>query len=348
MDRNRDQIRTFLYIGNILILAAHIFLLGFFAFTGVAPMAAVNAVSVLTYIGLFLAIRHEKSRLYIYVTILEIIVHMMLAVMHVGWECGFQYYCFGTLAMVFYTDYFYARARMKRANMTVLVLLCGVSFLAALAASRYNNPPKYSLHPWAVMAISIANVMFMMAFTAVCFLLLVSKANYYEKELARQANHDKLTELVNRNYLIEHLQKVYEEEDMADYWLAMMDIDDFKKINDTYGHNCGDYVLKSVAELISENSCGMIPCRWGGEEFILVGRLAEHRTEGPGSARFVMEKVREAVEKHEFRYKGREIKVTITVGLAGYAKGQGIDEWINAADKKLYRGKQSGKNRLIV
>ncbi len=128
----------------------------------------------------------------------------------------------------------------------------------------------------------------------------------------------------------------------------MMDIDDFKKINDTYGHNCGDYVLKTVAALIAENSCGMIPCRWGGEEFILVGQMAEHRVQVPGSAGFVLEKLRRAVERYPFKYENREIKVTVTIGLSKYTGEQTVDEWINESDTKLYQGKQSGKNRLIV
>ncbi|MCM1056670.1 MAG: GGDEF domain-containing protein [Firmicutes bacterium] len=347
MNGNSKEIKTFLYLGNTLILAVHAFLMAFFAFTHVSFMVWVNVFSVSTYMVLTLAIKYEKSRTYILVTLAEIIVHMLLAVASVGWSCGFQYYFFGAMAMVFFTDYFFARAKLKRLNTIVLSLICAASFPAVLILSR-QVAPGYQLDDGIALVITVINAMFMFAFAAVCFWLLVSKANFYENELTRQANHDKLTELVNRNYLIEHLQKVYEGEDMADYWLAMMDIDDFKKINDTYGHNCGDYVLKSVAGLISENSCGMIPCRWGGEEFILVGRMAEHRTEGPGSASFVMEKVRRAVEKYEFRYEGRAIKVTLTIGLARYAKEQSVDEWINAADLKLYQGKQSGKNRLVV
>ncbi|MCM1191069.1 MAG: diguanylate cyclase [Butyrivibrio sp.] len=347
MNGNRKEIKSFLYLGNTLILAVHAFLMSFFAFTHVSFMVWVNVLSVSVYMVLSLAIKYEKSRTYIFVTLTEIIAHMLLAVACVGWSCGFQYYFFGAMAMVFFTDYFFARAKLKRLNSIVLSLICAASFPAVLILSRCFAP-RYRLEDGVALVITVINAMFMFAFAAVCFWLLVSKANYYEDELARQANHDKLTELVNRNYLIEHLQKVYEGEDMADYWLAMMDIDDFKKINDTYGHNCGDYVLKSVAGLISENCCGMIPCRWGGEEFILVGRMAEHRAEGPGSAGFVMEKVRRAVEKYEFRYEGHDIKVTLTIGLARYAKGQSVDEWINAADQKLYQGKQSGKNRLVV
>ncbi len=347
MDENRNQIKLFLYLGNALIMAVHVFLVFFFAVTHVALMTAVNVVSVLIYVSLFLVVRYGKSRLYILVTFVEIMLHMVLAVMYVGWDCGFQFYCFGCMAMVFYTDYFFARAKLKRVNTVLLSVISALSFPACLILSR-NYAPRYILDDDVAVIITAVNALFMFAFAAVCLGLLVSKANYYEDELARQANHDKLTGLVNRNYLIEHLQKVYAGENMADYWLAILDIDDFKKINDTYGHNCGDYVLKSVAGLIAENSCGMIPCRWGGEEFILVGRMVEHRTAGPGSASFVMEKLRVAVEKYDFRYEGREIKLTVTIGLARYMQEQNVDDWVNAADEKLYRGKQAGKNRLVV
>lgn len=347
MNGNKDEIKSFLYLGNTMILAVHVFLLLFFTVTKVTPMACVNIGSVLTYIVLFWAIHSGKSRFYIIVTLVEIIVHMLLAVAHVGWDCGFQFYFFGAMAMVFYTDYFYARAKLKRVNTILFSVVCAVAFPGALALSRYHAP-DYVLRDEIATVITVINALFMFFFAVICFWLLVSKATFYESELTRQATHDKLTELVNRNYLIDYLQKIYEEENMAEYWLAMLDIDDFKKINDTYGHNCGDYVLKSVASLIAENSCGMIPCRWGGEEFILVGRMAEHRLQGPGSASFVMEKLRRAVEKYDFRYEDCRIGVTVTIGLSRYEQGQGVDEWINAADTKLYQGKQSGKNRLVV
>ncbi len=347
MSENKIEIKSFLYLGNAMILTVHVFLLLFFAVTRVTPMIFVNIGSLLTYAVLFWIIKWEWTRMYIVVTLAEIIVHMLLAIAHVGWGCGFQYYFFGAMAMVFYTDYFYARAKLKRVNTMLFSVICAAAFPGALILSHIHVQ-DYVLGEEIAAVLTVLNALFMFFFAVVCFWLLVSKATFYENELTRQATHDKLTELVNRNYLIEYLQRIYEEENMAEYWLAMLDIDDFKKINDTYGHNCGDYVLKSVAALIAENSCGMTPCRWGGEEFILVGRMAEHRLQGPGSASFVMEKLRRAVEKYDFRYENREISVTVTIGLSRYEQGLGVDEWINAADTKLYQGKQSGKNRLVV
>ncbi len=344
---NQVKVKFFLYFLNTLMLSVHVLFIIFFALTQVHFMVAVNVFSIAIYIFLFKLIRSSKARLYINMVVLEIITHMFLAIACVGLDAGFQYYFYGCMGIVFYADYFFSRENIKRTNVMLLSAVCTAAFCACFVIFRYREP-FYFLPDGVAAGITIGNVLAVFLFTAVLLWLLVTKANYYEEELARQANHDKLTGLVNRNYLIEYLQKLCAEESMDDYWLAIMDIDDFKRVNDTYGHNCGDYVLKSVAEIISDNSCGMTPCRWGGEEFILVGRMTEHRSGGPGSARFVMEKVRDAVEKYNFNYYGKELRLTITIGLAVYREEQSIDEWVNAADEKLYRGKQTGKNKLVV
>lgn len=346
-DINKIHVNVFLYLVNSLVLSVHVILIVFFALTHVGFMAAVNVGSITMYVFLFLLIRAKRARLYISLAVLEIIVHMCLAIACVGLDCGFQYYFFACMGVVFYTDYFFSRENLKRSNVIPFCILCAAAFCACFVIFR-SREPIYGLSDGAAAGMTIFNVLAVFLFTAICLWLLITKANYYEDELARQANHDRLTGLVNRNYILEYLQNIYASGDMSDYWLAIIDIDDFKKINDTYGHNCGDYVLKTVSEIISENSCGMTPCRWGGEEFILVGRVAERRQEVPGSARFVMERVRGAVEKYNFCYYGKDIRMTITIGLAVHNEQQGIDEWVNAADEKLYRGKQTGKNKLVV
>lgn len=346
-DINKIHVKFFLYLVNALMLSVHAVLIVFFAANHVFFMAGVNVISITVYFCLFWLIKARKARLYIGIAVLEIIMHMCLAIACVGLDCGFQYYFFGCMGIVFYMDYFFSREKLKRPNTMLLSVICTVAFCVCYLCFRHREP-IYILPDAEAAGMTILNVLAVFLFTAVCMWLLVTKANYYEEELTRQANHDRLTGLVNRNYLLEYLQNIYAQGDMTDYWLAIIDIDDFKKINDTYGHNCGDYVLKTVSEIISENSCGMIPCRWGGEEFILVGRVAERRQDGPGSARFVMERIRMAVEKYAFRYFGKEIRLTITIGLAVHSEQQGIDEWVNVADEKLYRGKQTGKNRLVV
>lgn len=346
MDKNKEQLRRPMYLVNTLLLMTHILLLLFFVLTNITLMAAVNIFSVATYIVLYVAIKNDRSRVYIISTTMEIIVHMVLAVVCVGWDSGFWLYFYGCMGMVFYADYFVSRAKLKRMNTICLSVICAVSLFGCLIVSHLREP-VYTLEGAVATVVLVINATITFTFIAVLFWLLIDRALYYQGELERQANYDRLTGLVNRNYLIEHLQTLYGQEDLSNYWLAIIDIDDFKGINDTYGHNGGDYVLKGVADLIMGNCGKLTACRWGGEEFILVGQAEECLTGSSESVCSILERIRAAVEDYDFDYEGQKINITITIGVAVHMQAQSIDEWINVADKKLYLGKQTGKNKLI-
>lgn len=125
----------------------------------------------------------------------------------------------------------------------------------------------------------------------------------------------------------------------------MLDIDHFKKINDTYGHSAGDEILKQLAEII-QSTCRVfdIVSRNGGEEFsvILQDTPLSHAKE-------VAERIREAVENFEFKIGKEIINLTISIGCSSYPENtQNPDELISLADKALYRAKESGRNKVIV
>lgn len=125
----------------------------------------------------------------------------------------------------------------------------------------------------------------------------------------------------------------------------MLDIDHFKKINDTYGHSAGDEILKQLAEIL-QSTCRIfdIVSRNGGEEFsvILQDTPLSHAKE-------VAERIREAVENFEFKIRKEIIKLTISIGCSSYPENtQNPDELISLADKALYKAKESGRNRVIV
>ena len=123
---------------------------------------------------------------------------------------------------------------------------------------------------------------------------------------------------------------------------AMSDIDNFKRINDTYGHNGGDEVLRTVAETIKNVCGGCTVARWGGEEFLIVSE--EDISEGQE----MLERLRRTIESNPVSFEGQEIKVTITIGAASKRTEQTIDQWVQEADNRLYYGKNNGKNRVIV
>jgi len=123
----------------------------------------------------------------------------------------------------------------------------------------------------------------------------------------------------------------------------MADIDHFKRVNDTYGHAAGDYILKKLSRLMADSlrlqdSIG----RWGGEEFLIL--LPETDIDG---ARFVAEKLRMAIQNHEFLYQAHQLSITLSFGISSYQDDMTIDSCLIKADDNLYLAKKQERNRVV-
>lgn len=336
-----------LNILNLFLLSVHICFLLFFTVNHIMLMGAVNVFSVAFYAINFLVLKREMIGGYIVSTFAEIMVHMFLATLCMGWDCGFQLFFVGCIAVVFYADYFSVKLGKRKFKGALFSIISSGSYFASLFILRRTGA-LYEVSENMALCILVANSLVVFVFVAVFYRMLTNIAIYNEQELERQASHDMLTGLVNRYSLIERLQDIYERGDMDSYWLAILDIDNFKLINDVYGHNCGDYILKGVAELIRDNCGGLTACRWGGEEFVLVGQAQECGVNAEQSECRILEKIRSIVSRKKFEYCGKQIRITVTIGVSRHMAEQSIDEWINIADKKLYQGKQNGKNQVVI
>ena len=133
-----------------------------------------------------------------------------------------------------------------------------------------------------------------------------------------------------------------EDAEKADLVLAIFDIDDFKMINDTYGHVTGDYILKKVAQIVSEFLDDSFVCRFGGEEFVAVLKDSEEK---PFVER--LEELRKLIEKEVFEFENVQVHITTTIGAVKYIKDITIEKWLEFADRKMYAGKNSGKNKTV-
>lgn len=167
----------------------------------------------------------------------------------------------------------------------------------------------------------------------------------YEKVNAL-SNRDYLTQAPNRKYFLEKIE--YEQlrfkRTQNTFILAYGDIDDFKKVNDTYGHETGDYVLISLTNILRQTIRNIdFFCRWGGEEFLIF--LAESDLE---LGKMVVERILNEIRNYNFIYNGNNIKITMTFGLAVYDKDQHINQIIDIADQKLYWGKKHNKNQIVT
>ncbi|MDO8443841.1 MAG: GGDEF domain-containing protein [Candidatus Azambacteria bacterium] len=172
-----------------------------------------------------------------------------------------------------------------------------------------------------------------------------------EEEVSRLkglAYQDELTTLYNRHGFKEESAKFIDEVKgylenpsrrenflIKSLSLGIFDIDNFKKINDTYGHQAGDEILKQASKIIKEKVRGIdIVARWGGEEIIvgLVGSDENHAFE-------IFDDIRKKIEE--------KTKVTVSGGVASFTEGGDFDSLFKKADEALYKAKQTGKNKIV-
>ena len=165
-------------------------------------------------------------------------------------------------------------------------------------------------------------------------------------ELEVFSKTDPLTELFNRRYMAEKISQECEKYKRSynKFSIIITDIDFFKEVNDTYGHDCGDYILTELSELLKAQLRSQdYLARWGGEEFLIL--LTD--TDVCRSA-IMAERLRKRVMEHVFAYHDKIIKIEMTFGISEYNDEPSMEDTIKRADRALYRGKATGRNKCII
>ncbi len=178
-------------------------------------------------------------------------------------------------------------------------------------------------------------------------LLAIFKMKYQYTEKEFMSVLDGLTGLYNRRQFEIGLEQECNrtKRHPSDFSLAILDIDFFKKVNDTYGHQYGDYVLKTVADLMKQSFRKTdLLYRYGGEELVMI--MPETNIEG---ALIPVQRLRRMVEEYDFDYNGVKAKVTASIGLTmNYSNLNSSADILKSADEALYRAKEEGRNRVIL
>ncbi len=168
---------------------------------------------------------------------------------------------------------------------------------------------------------------------------------FFVEELEKYVNYDSLTHLLNRKSINYYLNSIYKDVKNRHSALCVLliDIDNFKKINDTYGHDCGDEVLKNISQIIVHgvNKNDNV-FRWGGEEILVLLKIGEKQ------AIEVAERIRKEVENSPINYRDETVvPVTITIGITQYREGISFQQMLDDVDAKLYYGKRDGRNQVV-
>lgn len=337
--------RDFTFKVNIIVLIIHIALLCLFIVGQVKVMVYVNLFSI-TYYVIILFFSKKHFYLFTRLTCIEVIIHSMLATLTLGWEWGFELYFFAICPIVFYFDYIAIKLKDPGFKPVISTIVVAITLAITALISGFTQAETVfegtAMRQVAVMSNALISFLF-----CVYFLYLYKKMAVDSEEIIRNmARKDTLTGLYNRRTLLELLTTSLKDVSTPTrYFVALMDIDDFKKINDTYGHTVGDQVLVEVANILETlNHQGLHVSRWGGEEFLIYG---------PPTVTYdvitrQLDQVLKTIETKVFYHGEMSFHVTLTAGLALGGEIGEFDQVIGQADSLLYQGKHNGKNQLVT
>ncbi len=200
-------------------------------------------------------------------------------------------------------------------------------------------------------AIQIVNTAFLFMLLACLCVLFSSSIQATERqlridnqELHKEAGTDPLTQLPNRRALMDVIDNFLTHHSDEPFSVAIADIDFFKSVNDTYGHNCGDYTLRTLADKFREIAADRYRvCRWGGEEFcfFMPGKNLDE-------AGMVMHDVCTAVKMMPLTFEEQSFSITITIGVSENDFRSPLQSILEEADRKLYMGKNNGRDQVVL
>ena len=322
------------YAANFVYLFLHLFYLVLFLVAKTYIMAYVDAGVIVVYLLFFLMLKKKKYYLYALSCGNLYFAFIITATTMLGFATGFHFYLIGLCVVSFFTTYFQESKNFK--GTLVWVGLSLAIYLTLYFVTKYNAP-YYAIEPWLETTLFTTHAVVVFGFITSYLLVFVRYALSLEKKIMSESRTDELTQMHNRYALYDYFDQTKEKSGLV---LALFDIDDFKAINDRYGHVTGDEVLKKMSELAAEILADAFVCRYGGEEFVIV--LQEQ------GAFQKLEALRQAVAEQTFDCEGNPTKITITIGVAKYVKDASLEKWVDLADEKMYIGKGSGKNQTVI
>lgn len=331
---------------NTSVLLIHIVLMVIYVLTAEDVMIIANLVSIAFYLSGYLFIKHGRAVTYFSLMFLEIAIHASLACLQIGYDAGFQVWFFALAAVFFYPQF--SDPNKKPKNISVLFsVLCIIVYFVIYAAHLMCIIPSGNVTQFYIdLLYGINSVAVFIAITFFTYVF-ASSIIRSRNQMNFQLNHDTLTGLMNR-YALHQVtdDAIANADDTGEpFSIAMVDIDNFKNVNDNYGYEFGDFVIYSVADEIRKiiDDEGFSAGRYGGEKFLFVYT----REPSAEAMKYKMEKFRDSIEHLELNSGGRTVHITVSIGVAKFHKGDDYDVVLKKAHDNLYLAKREGKNRVI-
>ena len=346
---NGDYLDNSQYMVVAVALGITHFLMEFFyIWVGCTPMIIINIFSILSYVVSAFLISKGRHLITVWIMEAEIFCHVIFASIFLGIKCGYHLWLFGTFSSIFLPFFIpnLSKRPKKQIGVYAITIVLGFEILVFLGKHGYL-PTKYNVDE------NLAEILYYIN-AALGFISIMIYTSIYNQrmtmkneEMTYVAEHDSLTGIFNRNKIQGILEaEILRKGDIKEGNLsvAILDVDHFKQINDTYGHLTGDSVLKSITECFKKyRDKGLIYGRWGGEEFLLISpETISYEEFGE-----MLEDLRMTVEALQLTSGGETIKSSVSIGAAAYEEGLNMDKFVQKADERLYVAKESGRNRVI-
>ena len=348
-----DKLLHFLVHNGFLVTVAvmclvHATLLGVMCYAHVTPLIQFNILSVIVYLFCILLCKSGHI-MPVYISILlEVSVYAVLSVHYIGWNCGSWCFLCSIVPIIIYFGSFLFKGRMRWLIVGLLVMNFAiyvylyVRYIDVVPPIIVSNTVRNTLIIFSSFVMVFATIFYntIYIYSSEGAIITLARKN---EQLSVDAQRDALTNLLNRRGFLPIVNNLMENGPAYHFCIAFCDIDNFKRINDSYGHDCGDEVLRHISGTIKKEMYGCDICRWGGEEMVILMRDYDFEV-----AKQKMDYLRKHIEANPTVFYNKRITATITIGLEERKDSyHDAEEIIKVADERMYYGKQHGKNILI-
>lgn len=298
--------------------------------------------SILFYVIMSYCVRKNYFRLAVSAVHIEVCICVLINSLLCGWNAGFALYLIAIATLVYFCPF----------NHIFIPYLFSLAEVALFFILKFWIIPDFAIST--VPPNSQLNFLYFLnaisAFSIILYAALISNVSAAttkkvllndNKNLKNIAHYDQLTNLVTRRYLLDKIDNIDLQNQKV--IVVMADIDDFKLINDQYGHPCGDYILQVLGALFKKHLSNNVDvCRWGGEEFVIIFNNINKQ-----EALEQIKNICKIVREHHFVYEQQGIKISMTFGISYSEESTTFEKLLEIADKRLYIGKNTGKNVVI-
>lgn len=335
-----DSKRYYLFLkyGYIIALFVHAIFGVFFYWFGFDQLVYINLLSVLIYALALWMLNNGYSCSSLLLVSIEVVLHACVAVFTLGWESGFHYYLFTMVLGAAFNPYWSIFSKLSYAAVICLAYIT-LGYYAAL------YPPMVEVNPALLQGAQSFNAIFAFVFIGYLAHVYAKLTSDAEEKLHQLVATDPLTGLYNRREFLRlfDFELIKNRRSQIPFAMIMVDIDDFKMINDTLGHQCGDEAIIAVSDCFRKNVREQDHvARWGGEEFVLL--LPETDMDG---AVILAEKLFEAVGGLRYSCGSNVHSISITLSVGVHQHQETRDQLLLRVDHGLIQGKETGKNQIV-